>query len=184
MFKISWKGGIANKSIKTLYEGSKLSMINVCLWLCGLFHLLIIHVLLVFLNIYTNLLNHDCFKACFYKKFGLTVLRLVMGFHWTGCFCLIEALFLFSSEIFFTPIPTGFFSVPIKGGGIWGATSSPGRFFLALSAYGFTIPSPFLLVDGNDLLVLEWSVNPILGAPFPLFFSNSLNSKWNTNTSK
>ena len=101
MFKISWKGGIANKSIKTLYEGSKLSMINVCLWLCGLFHLLIIHVLLVFLNIYTNLLNHDCFKACFYKNFGLTVLCLVMGFHWTGCFCLIEALFLFSSEIFF-----------------------------------------------------------------------------------
>ena len=137
MFKISWKGGIANKSIKTLYEGSKLSMINVCLWLCGLFHLLIIHVLLVFLNIYTNLLNHDCFKACFYKNFGLTVLCLVMGFHWTGCFCLIEALFLFSSEIFFTPIPTGFFYVPIRGGGIWGATSSPGRFSLALSEYGF-----------------------------------------------
>ena len=170
MFKISWKGGIANKSIKTLYEGSKLSMINVCLWLCGLFHLLIIHVLLVFLNIYTILLNQDCFKACFYKTFGVTMLRLVMGFHWTGCFCLIEALFLFSSEIFFTPIRTRFFYVPIKGGGI--------------SAYGFTIPSSFLLVDGNDLLVLEWSVIPILGAPFPLIFSNSLNSKWSTNTSK
>ena len=170
MFKISWKGGIANKSIKTLYEGSKLSMINVCLWLCGLFHLLIIHVLLVFLNIYTNLLNYDSFKACFYKNFGLTVLRLVMGFHWTGCFCLIEALFLFSSEIFFTPIRTRFFYVPIKGGGI--------------SAYGFTISSSFLLVDGNDLHVLEWSDIPTLGAPFPLFFSNGLNSKWNTNTSE
>ena len=64
--------------------------------------------------------------------------------------------------MFFTPIRTGFFYVPIKGGGI--------------SAYGFTIPS-FLLVDGNDLLVLEWSDIPTLGAPFPLFFSNGLSSK-------
>ena len=97
MFKISWKGGIAKKSIKTYMKALN------CIWLMFAYdlHLLIIHVLLVFLNIYTNLLNHDCFKACFYKKFGLTMLRLVMGFHWTGCFCLIEALFLFSSEIFF-----------------------------------------------------------------------------------
>ena len=84
------------------------------------------------------------------------MLRLVMGFHWTGCFCLIEALFLFSSEIFFTPIPPGFFYFPIKGGGI--------------SAYGFTIPSSFIVVDGNDLLGLEWSFIPVLGAPFPLIF--------------
>ena len=69
----------------------------------------------------------------------------------------------FFCDFFFTLIPTGFFYVPIKGGGI--------------SAYGFTIPSSFLLVDGNDLLVLEWSVIPILGAPFPLIFSNSLHSK-------
>ena len=46
----------------------------------------------------------------------------------------------------------------------------PRALFPGLSAYGFTIPLPFLLVDGNDLLVLERSVIPILGAPFPLFF--------------
>ena len=55
---------------------------------------------------------------------------------------------IYRSPFFFTLIRTGFFYVPIKGGGI--------------SAYGFTIPSSFLLVDGNDLLVLEWSVIPIL----------------------